>query len=255
MADNKEIKIKTEEYNKEKGEYNFTVFYNNEKIKSIVKLGITISDFNFYFLGKNYDTDQFKGSMKIFVSHKDPKIIEIIKHITHQYFFDTNFQNKQEILDYLDDNTIKWKTDYKFIKEESENEESESEDEDDGCSEEFQTFDCIQNSADNGDPCKFHGPFEDDEEHKEAVNEFAKLIPLMEKNTVKKEKNKKCQKCNGLGSIQCLVNNIDGKEIQETRKCNICYGNKLCVDCHEPVGKYECEGGYCSSCDPLEYED
>jgi hypothetical protein len=46
------------------------------------------------------------------------------------------------------------------------NDEYESSDEDDGCTEGFQTFDCIQNIADDGDPCKFHGPFEDKEDKK-----------------------------------------------------------------------------------------
>lgn len=120
------VKVDVGEYDHTKGEYKFIIDYNNEKIYSTVKLAITMSDFSYYYLETKYDLDQFKGSMKIFVAHNDLKIIETIKHITHQYFLygdKSPCNNKQEISDWFDDDNIDWDEDWEFIGEEDDSDE------------------------------------------------------------------------------------------------------------------------------------
>src|SRR5271156_3562840 len=105
------VKVEVGDFDHYDGEYNFVVHYKGEKINSIVKLSITVDDLCEKYLNKKYDIDQFQGSMKIFVEHKNKKVIETVKHITHDYFYNgdkTPISQAQEISDWLDDDTIEW---------------------------------------------------------------------------------------------------------------------------------------------------
>ena len=115
------VKVEVGKHNDDKGWYNFIVHYKGEKIKSTVRLGITVDNAIENYLDKGYDIDQFKGSMKIFFEHKDKEIIETVRHITHEYFYNggkTPVIQAQEISDWLDDHNIDWDEGWEFEEEE-----------------------------------------------------------------------------------------------------------------------------------------
>jgi hypothetical protein len=113
----KKVKVEVGEYDHDEGVYNFVVHLNGGQIKSTIRLPMSVDALCINYLDKGYNVEQFKASMKIFVQHKDEQIIEIVKHITHEYFYngaETPITQAQEISDWLDDDTVEWDEDWTF---------------------------------------------------------------------------------------------------------------------------------------------
>lgn len=86
--------------------YDFKIHYNGEIIYSQVRLPMSIDTLFEEYLNDDCDIKQFKGSLKIFVKHKNRKIIKHVQYITYEYFYNGNQSRiiqAQEISDFFDD--------------------------------------------------------------------------------------------------------------------------------------------------------
>lgn len=103
-----EFKIKVEALPEDEFDYvyDFKVHYNGEIIYSQVRLPMSIDTLFEEYIDNDYDIKQFKGSLKIFVKHKNRKIIKHVQYITYEYFYNGNQSRviqAQEISDFFDD--------------------------------------------------------------------------------------------------------------------------------------------------------